>query len=288
MLLTVGEWQCGGGSHSPEVEKPPREAGRPGMTHFSESPCECRLECRDLDKLEKWAHGSLMSFSTVKCKVLHLDQGNLQLQYNLGDEGIKGSTVKKDLGVLVDERLGMTWVAKKASGVLACVRNIVASRTRAVIVLLYRALVRPHLKSYVHDQKGIEGLERVQRRAMELGKGLEHKSGEEQLRELGRLSLKKRSLRGDLIALYNHLTGHCSQVGIRLFSQTIMARTILLGELQPKLNETTITLRHDSLGVVLELALQNTLPFSYVRFNAAVKPKPEKIRHVNCSLQQYQ
>ncbi|GAB0185943.1 hypothetical protein GRJ2_001059600 [Grus japonensis] len=253
---------------------------------------------RDPDRLERWARANRMKFNKVKCKVLHMGRGNLKHNYRLGGKWIESSPEKKDLGVLIDDklnmsrqctlgtqkancvlgctkrnikgapnhdlrhspkhdyRLGKEWIesspeekdlgvlideklsmsrqcalaAQKANRVLGCIKRSVTSRSREVILPLYSALVRPHLEYCVQlwgpqYRKDMELLERVQRRATKLIRGLEHLSYEDRLRELGLFSLEKRRLQGDLIAAYQYLKGAYRRDGEGLFIRECSDRT---------------------------------------------------------------
>uniref|UniRef100_K7EY15 Reverse transcriptase domain-containing protein n=1 Tax=Pelodiscus sinensis TaxID=13735 RepID=K7EY15_PELSI len=166
--------------------------------------------------------------------VLHIGKNNQFHTYRMGSDRLERNMAERDLGVIVDHKLNRSQqrdaFAKKANMILGCINRCVVSKTREVILLFYSALVRPQLEYCglfwaPHFKKDVEKLERIQRRATRMIKGLENMTCEGRLKKLGLFSLEKRRLRGDMIAVFRYLKGCHKEEGENLFILASIDRT---------------------------------------------------------------
>ena len=169
---------------------------------------------RDLDRLEEWVHKNCMQLNKSKFKVLHMVQNNQKTQYGQRSVWLGSSLVDTDLRVLADNKLNMDQqcaiAATKAKRILGCIYWGITSKDRHVIVSLCSVLVKLQLEYCVHFwspqfKKDSTTLERAERRAKAMIKGMENLPCEETLKEIGLFSLEKRRLRENLIAVFQYL-----------------------------------------------------------------------------------
>ena len=96
--------------------------------------------------------------------------------------------------------------------------------------VLYSMLIRPYVEYCIwvcgaQHRKDVEILERVQRRATKMMRGLQHLPYKDRLRELGLFNLEKRRLWGDLIAAFQYLKVAYKQEESQLFERVDNSRT---------------------------------------------------------------
>ncbi|CAM5165838.1 unnamed protein product [Natator depressus] len=177
---------------------------------------DCEELQKDLSKLGDWATKWQMKFNVDKCKVMHIGKNNPNYTYKMMGSKLAVTTQERDLGVIVDSSLKTSTqsaaAVKKANGMLEIIKKGIENRTENIMLPLYKSMVRPHLEYSVqiwspHLKKDILELEKVQKRATKMIRGMERLPYEERLIRLGLFSLEKRWLRGDMIVVYKIMTG---------------------------------------------------------------------------------
>ena len=115
--------------------------------------------------------------------------------YTMGPDKHKLKTIteEKDIGVIIDNKLSfsshMAAKIKKANSVMGVIRRTYADLDRQSFLLLYKALVRPHVE-YAnqvwcpHLKKDVTTIENVQRRDTKQIPGLKELSYPERLKYL--------------------------------------------------------------------------------------------------------
>ena len=183
----------------------------------------------DLTKLVKWSEKWQILFNFGKCKCIHIGHGNMSKEYFMGNTILGTSVKEKDLGVTVSadmtvsEQCGLA--AAKGNQILGLIRRNITYMDKTLIIQLYKAIVRPHLKYCIqawrpYQKKDIEKIERIQRRATKLIPELKHLSYERRLLECRLTTLETRRLRVDLIEVFKILNGYEDIDSKHFFFQT--------------------------------------------------------------------
>ena len=177
----------------------------------------------DLENIMEWAEKWQMRFNADKCHVVHLGSNNPNFSYYMRNEDgtedieLTTSTVEKDLGVQVDDKLTFSkhieCQVNKANRLVGLIRRSFSYMDKETMRQLFTALVRPHLEFAnviwaPRLKKDIKLIEKVQRRATKYIPGLKGLKYEERLKEMNLPSLSYRRKRGDLIEAYKLTHGH--------------------------------------------------------------------------------
>ena len=168
----------------------------------------------DLAKLIEWSTKWQLPFNVEKCKVIHYGSLNPNNRYRMGNAELTTDLQEKDLGVVFDNKikfdLHINQIIAKANSRLGLIRYTFTELPASTLLPLYKSIVRPILEYAVaiwkpHLKKDIDGLEKVQRRATKLVKGIKHLTYPERLKHLKLDSLTFRRRRNDMLQVFRIL-----------------------------------------------------------------------------------
>jgi hypothetical protein len=175
----------------------------------------------DLDKFKQWSDRWLLKLNPKKCRVVSYGRRTvIDSDYTIMDSNSATKLQRqqdiKDLGVVFDSHLKfdihINEKVNRAYSILGIIKRNFNNISKEVFLLLYKTLVRSHLE-YANTvwnpyrQQLVELIEKVQKRATKLIKECRHLDYGNRLRKLDLPTLVYRRYRGDMIMVYNILTG---------------------------------------------------------------------------------
>ena len=135
-----------------------------------------------------------------KCKCIYIGHRNMDEEYKMGDAVLGRTIQEKDLGVTFSADMKVSEQCGIGNQILGLVRRTITYKEKQLIVSLYKAIIRPHLEYCIHAwrpycKKGIDKLERIQRRATKIIPELRGLSYERRLLQCSLTTQETRRLR---------------------------------------------------------------------------------------------
>ena len=175
----------------------------------------------DLKALERWQEKWQLRFNPIKCKVLHISgNDNPQNIYSLDGIQLESIESEKDLGLIVNNKLDFGDQIKnclsKANKMIAWISRNIICKSKDVMVLIYRSLIRPHLEYCVQAWSPtprfgnwglILNIEKVQRKFTRLINDIGTLPYGARLQSEKLTTLAERRIRGDLIEVFKIVRG---------------------------------------------------------------------------------
>ena len=227
----------------------------------------CDIIQQDLDALFVWSTQWQLVFNVEKCKIIHVGRNNEEYQYTMHFEYIESVEEEKDLGVIFQKDLKFSnhiaSKVNKANSTLSLITRTFDFIEQDSFVLLYKALVRPHVEYgniiwYPFLRRDIESVERVQKRATRLIPQLKDFPYIERLKKMKLPTLAHRRRRGDMIQTYKIIHGIEDIPSERFF--TVVTNVATRGhnhKLEKPRCKTSFRLQHFSQRIINEW---NALP----------------------------
>jgi ribonucleases P/MRP protein subunit RPP40 len=170
----------------------------------------------DLNKISEWCQRWLLPINIEKTKCMKIGKKQTTRSYLLNEKQISETDGELDLGIITNNNMKyanhIQKISAKANSKLYLLEKAFGSLSKDNFLILYKSYIRPVVEfcSTIWSpylKKDIEKLEKVQRRATKMVKGLINKSYSERLTYLGIPTLEERRTKIDLCELYKMING---------------------------------------------------------------------------------